>query len=208
MLKRLPSMILGTALVAPQVIMAQDVPPAAAVCVSCHGQSGLGQPNVAPMLAGLNTDYLNEQIDLFLSGKRKDPVMTAMSAPLADPAVRKQALDYFSNLSAPSIKDLEYRGDRLRFDTAAETLAYQGDWSRNIPACTSCHGASGMGVGHIPRLAGQQEYYLAKQLQDWQQGLRTGDPINMMGHVAGELSASEIKGLASYFSSLSGEVKK
>ncbi|MFG1488950.1 c-type cytochrome [Oceanospirillum sp. HFRX-1_2] len=207
MLKRLPLMILGTVLAAPQV-MAQDAPPAAAVCVSCHGQSGLGQPNIAPMLAGLNADYMSQQIDLFLSGKRNDPVMTAMAAPLADRATRKQVLDYFSKMPAPEVAEPEYRGDRISFESEAEKLVYQGDWSRNIPACSTCHGASGIGVDHIPRLAGQQEYYLAKQLQGWKQGLRTGDPINMMGHIAGQLTESEITGLASYFSSVSSGVKK
>lgn len=207
MLKRLPFLILGAAIASPQVL-AQEMPPSAAVCSGCHGQDGLGKPNIAPMLAGLNADYMSQQIDLFLSGKRKDPVMAAMAAPLADPNTRQQVIGYFAALPAPEVTSPEQRGDRIRFDSDAEKLAYQGDWSRNIPACATCHGSGGIGVGHIPQLAGQQEYYLAKQLQDWKQGQRTGDPLNMMGHIAGELTAAEIKGLAGYFSSLPGEVKK
>ena len=200
MLKRLPVLILGACIAAPT--LAQDMPPAAAVCAGCHGQEGLGQPNVAPMLAGLNADYLNQQIDLFLTGKRKDPVMTSMAAMVSDPTTRKQVMDYYAALSAPEVSQPEQRGSRVNFDIPAEQLVYQGDWERNIPACSTCHGPSGVGVAHFPRLAGQQEYYLAKQLTDWKQGSRTGDPLNMMSHIAVQLSDEEIKGLAGYFANV------
>lgn len=201
MLKRLPVLMFGVLLAAPPAL-AQDMPPSAAVCAGCHGQEGLGQPNVAPMLAGLNADYMSEQIDLFLSGKRKDPVMTSMAALVSDPATRKQVSEYFAALPAPRVAEPEQRGDRVRFDSPAEKLVYQGDWERNIPACATCHGASGIGVGDFPRLAGQQEYYLNKQLTDWKQGKRSGDPLNMMSHIAVQLSDDEIKGLAGYFSTV------
>lgn len=203
MLKRLPLFVLGAFIASPPSF-AQDMPHTAAVCASCHGQTGLGQPNVAPMLAGLDAGYLSDQIELFLNGSRKDPLMTAMSASVSDPAVRQQVVEYYASLPAPEVKQPEQRGDRIRFDTAAEKLAYQGDWNRNIPACATCHGPDGVGVGHFPRLAGQQEDYLARQLNHWKQGQRSGDPLNMMGHIATQLTSAEIEGLADFFSNVRG----
>ncbi|WP_028303717.1 c-type cytochrome [Oceanospirillum maris] len=201
MLKRLPVLMFGALLASPSAF-AQDMPPTAAVCSGCHGQNGWGLANVAPMLAGLDAGYLSQQIDLFLTGKRKDPIMTAMSATVSDPAIRKQVSEYYASLPAPKVAKPEQRGDRVSFTSAAEKLAYQGDWDRNIPACATCHGPSGVGVDHFPRLAGQQEYYLAKQLNDWKQGKRSGDPLNMMSHIAVQLTTDEIKGLAGFFSTL------
>lgn len=201
MLKRLQLLVLGAFLMSPPAL-AQDMPPAAAVCSGCHGQEGLGQANVSPMLAGLDADYMSQQIDLFLNGKRKDPIMSAMAPMVSDPKTRQEVLAYYASLPTPKVAEPEQRGHRVKFNSAAEKLVYQGDWDRNIPACATCHGPSGVGVGHFPRLAGQQEYYLAKQLKDWKQGQRSGDPLNMMSHVAVQLTDDEIKGLAGYFSTV------
>ena len=98
--------------------------------------------------------------------------------------------------------DLHYRGDKVVIADPAEKIAYQGDWSRDLPACFSCHGPSGVGAEQFPRLAGQQASYLKTQLEAWQSGTRKGDADNMMGNVASKLTAAEIDQLAQYFASL------
>ncbi|MDF4787224.1 cystathionine beta-synthase, partial [Vibrio parahaemolyticus] len=65
---------------------ASSIPEKASVCSGCHGQDGMGQPNIAPMIAGLNANYLNTQIELFLSGERQNVVMQGMAKELSDPA--------------------------------------------------------------------------------------------------------------------------
>lgn len=63
--------------------------------------------------------------------------------------------------------------------------------------CYYCHGMEGEGSTHrYPRLAGQREAYIIKQLTDFRAGERTGT----MNKMAAGLTDEEIKGLASYFS--------
>ncbi len=46
-------------------------------CVSCHGVNALGSGNI-PRLAGQHATYLNQQLKLFKSGKRKNDVFGHM----------------------------------------------------------------------------------------------------------------------------------
>lgn len=65
--------------------------------------------------------------------------------------------------------------------------------------CSACHGMDGNSVITAnPRLAGQGERYLVKQLHDFKSGKRA-NPV-MMG-MAGALSDQEILDVAAYFSS-------
>jgi len=77
------------------------------------------------MLAGLDADYMNQQIDLFLNGKRKDPVMAAMAATVSDPKIRQEVMAYYASLPAPEVAQPEQRGPRVSFNSAAEMLVYQ-----------------------------------------------------------------------------------
>ncbi|QYJ86093.1 cytochrome c4 [Shewanella mesophila] len=81
--------------------------------------------------------------------------------------------------------------------------------------CSACHGVDGNSmIDMYPKLAGQQESYLNKQLHDLRQAAHTGgkegrnDP--MMSPMAAGLSDQDIDDLAAYFSSQTlvvGEVK-
>lgn len=63
--------------------------------------------------------------------------------------------------------------------------------------CAACHGADGNSpVAMYPKLAGQGEKYLAKQLRDFRGGVRA-NPI-MMGMAAG-LSDQDIADLAAFY---------
>jgi cytochrome c553 len=64
--------------------------------------------------------------------------------------------------------------------------------------CLACHGANGNSVvATFPKIAGQGESYLLKQLQDFKSGARKDS--TMAGIVAG-LSADDMVNLAAYFS--------
>ncbi|QFI39429.1 c-type cytochrome [Moritella marina ATCC 15381] len=177
-------------------------PPPAMVCESCHGTAGLGTPNLSPMLAGMDKDYLVEQINHFKNGNRKNPLMSAMAMTLATPEAVEQVATFFASLPAPVINDIEKRGDNVIITDPARKLVYQGDWSRNIPACATCHGPSGLGVAHFPRLASQHADYITSQLTAWQSKQRSGDHNNVMATIAQQLTASEIQHLAQYFAAI------
>jgi cytochrome c553 len=79
-----------------------------------------------------------------------------------------------------------------------EALFTNGDAGRNITACISCHGAAGNStIVQNPRLAGQSEAYLTKQLNNF----KTADRSNpIMSPMAKLLTDDDIKNLAAYLS--------
>ena len=71
--------------------------------------------------------------------------------------------------------------------------------------CSACHGVDGNSTDvNNPRLAGQHADYLAKALRDYKSGKRKNP---LMGPQALSLSKQDMKDLAKYYSSLSGDLK-
>jgi cytochrome c553 len=69
-------------------------------------------------------------------------------------------------------------------------------------ACGACHGADGNSLApSFPKLAGQGERYLVKQLKDFKSGARA-NPI-MAGQVAG-LNEQQMADISAYFASQTG----
>jgi len=65
--------------------------------------------------------------------------------------------------------------------------------------CQACHGMDGNSqIPDYPKLAGQNQDYLAKALRDYKSGARK-DPT--MNGFAGTLTTQDIDNLAAYFSS-------
>ncbi|MGL4323376.1 MAG: c-type cytochrome [Beijerinckiaceae bacterium] len=69
-----------------------------------------------------------------------------------------------------------------------------------IESCMPCHGADGIAKDtEVPHLAGQNEEYLQKQLENFRSGRRRHKE---MRYVAGELTPAEMDAIAAYFASL------
>jgi cytochrome c553 len=85
-------------------------------------------------------------------------------------------------------------------ETDGSKIVREGN-GKGAAACGTCHGADGTGkaAAGYPRLAGQNADYLAKQLRDMQQGLRS-NPV--MQPVAKALSEKEILATATYYAAL------
>ncbi len=80
-----------------------------------------------------------------------------------------------------------------------ETLYTNGDASRNIPACISCHGAGGNStISQNPKLAAQHEAYIYKQLVEFKGPTRVNAVMSMYAKV---LTDEEMKNLAAYVES-------
>lgn len=76
------------------------------------------------------------------------------------------------------------------------TLYADGDAARGLPACVSCHGAAGNSTISInPKLAGQHESYIYKQLVDFTTPQRN-QPV--MTTYAKMLSDADKKNIAAY----------
>jgi cytochrome c553 len=71
--------------------------------------------------------------------------------------------------------------------------------------CFTCHGADGIAkMPDAPNLAGQNESYLVKALQDFKSGRRENEVMTLM---AKPLSDEDIRQLAAYYSGIAIEVK-
>jgi cytochrome c553 len=71
--------------------------------------------------------------------------------------------------------------------------------------CFACHGSDGLArVPDAPNLAGQNESYLVKSLNDYKSGARKHEVMSMMTRT---LSADDMAHIASYYSRLPFSVK-
>ncbi len=73
---------------------------AAQICQTCHGMDGLAKVPAAPNLAGMDLSYLQEQLQAFRSGARKNESMTAVIGMIDD----KKATDVTAYYNAIQIQ--------------------------------------------------------------------------------------------------------
>lgn len=77
-----------------------------------------------------------------------------------------------------------------------ETLFANGDPTRNIVACVACHGAAGnSAIVQNPKLAGQHEAYIYKQLTNFKGPDRNNAIMTM---IAKSLTDEDMKNIAAY----------
>src|SRR5712671_5743246 len=70
------------------------------------------------------------------------------------------------------------------------------------PACSICHGASGVGGPQSANLRGQDEEYIVRQMKDFKSGAR-GSPLSGGGAIAKVLTDAESQEAAKYYAGLS-----
>jgi cytochrome c553 len=82
-----------------------------------------------------------------------------------------------------------------------EALVKGGESGKTLP-CAPCHGETLQGKGEVPRLAGLQPLYVARQLFDLQHGSRGGQAAEPMKPVVAKLTEEDIIAISSYLGSL------
>jgi cytochrome c553 len=206
-MKTVPSLLRSLALVCASVAAHAAEPAASApdpakgaalsasVCAACHTNDGSRGVAANPIIQGQHPDYLVKQLVEFKAGKRDNPVMKSMAAPLSDADMKNVAAFYASKQPKPGFaknKDLVAHGERVYRGGIAE---------RSVPACAGCHGPSGAGMpAQYPRLAGQHADYVEAQLVAFRSGARHNNPV--MNAVAAKLNDRDIKALADYVAGL------
>jgi cytochrome c553 len=176
-------------------------------CTTCHGAEGITSNQAYfPRIAGKPSGYLFNQLQNFKEGRRHYGLMVGMVEHLSDAYLLEMA-QYFADLDVPYAPPAPLKTPAsfaaLQF---GKTLALQGDKTRHLAACTSCHGTALMGVlPATPALLGLPRDYLVAQLGAWQTGLRralnTVDKPDCMGRIAKVLTPSDIDALASWLAS-------
>jgi cytochrome c553 len=173
----------------------------AAVCSSCHGPNGNSTNAEWPRLAGQSAVYIAEQLRLFKSGVRNNPIMRPLAANLSDQDIDDLAVYYEAQTPSGLEADPSYW-------KAGQALYLSGDRAHEVPACVACHGPVGRGnlAAGYPALRAQQSVYVVKQLTDYANGSRYSGPNPttasrngiMMFTIAKRLSAEEMRDVASY----------
>ena len=82
-----------------------------------------------------------------------------------------------------------------------EALVKGGSSGKTVQ-CALCHGEGLKGLGEVPRLAGLQPLYLARQLFDMRYGSSAGKAAALMTRVVANLSDDDIIAISSYLGSL------
>jgi cytochrome c553 len=171
-------------------------------CTVCHGSAGNGNPVLsAPAIAGVPAWYLKAQLTAYRSGIRGTHpddeyghLMAAVAKGLSDEQV-DEVVAWAAALAA---------GDTL------SRMSGDADRGRMLyGACTACHGEDGAGNQALaaPALAGRNDWYLARQLADYRDGLRGSHPDDPWGAAMQAVAATltgddDITDVSTYLASL------
>ncbi len=148
-----------------------------AICAACHGQQGEGLLALnAPKLAGQSVWYLKRQLQNYLKGARgvhEDDLYGRQMAPMAGTLVNEAAID---NVIA-HIQTLPDQAPQATIEGNA------ANGEKEYTVCAYCHGKDGRGnqALNAPRMAGMTDWYLKRQLENFQQEIRGQHPSDFYG---------------------------
>lgn len=148
------------------------------VCSACHGADGSGNKALnAPNIGIQNAWYLSRQIKYFkkgIRGSHKDDTygqqMVPMAATLVDEKSINDVASYIASLQPAKV---------------AHTI--KGDPKKGFSyyvTCGTCHGKKGEGNSGLsaPRLAGQNDWYLKRQLLNFKHKVRGVKKSDLFGY--------------------------
>jgi len=176
-------------------------------CASCHGVAGNSTLPANPNLAGQPHEYLVKQLASFKvkDGEDLPQRRNADGAPTAmGPLVTALTNDDMRNvalyLSRQALSEPATAGKEALVEYG-EKIWRGGLPERSVPACASCHGATGAGLAaQYPRLSGQFPAYIEEQLRLFRSGQRLNDPT--MRQIAERMGDRDIEAVADYAAGL------
>ncbi len=176
-------------------------------CAACHGADGSGNELLnAPNLSILSAAYMARQLRYYRDGVRgahpqdmPGKQMASMANVAGDEQSERNLLAYIASLPAVPSPPTRNEGDAKAGAAVFEV-------------CVACHGAEGQGKGLLsaPRLAGQSDSYLYRQLKYYSQGWRGSHPQDQFGTQMRLMTQTiqnpdRLNDLLAYISSLSPE---
>ena len=147
------------------------------VCISCHGANGEGNKALnSPKIAGLPGWYIESQLHKFREGIRgvhaKD-IYGQQMRPMAMTLVNDEAIKNVTAYIRTLKRNTKFESLSTKTSLSRESVKVSVSEPLYAP-CASCHGANGEGNQKLgaPRLAGQNKWYIERQLRNWQKGIR------------------------------------
>ena len=179
----------------PAVAIAQQV------CSNCHGVDGNAESPNFPNLAAQQEPYFVAQLKSFKSHGRSDPAgfeyMWGLSKHLSDEQIAGLAAYYAKQSPKPASMS---RGSPA-MNAEGKNIFEKGIASKDIPPCSTCHGAEARGMATFPRLAGQHADYVVKQLMVFQRTDERPEGSIMKG-IAHLLTPKDMHAVAAYLETL------
>ena len=160
------------------------------VCEACHGKTGSGSKEIgAPRIAGQNHWYEERQLRNLKAGIRgTDPkdafgvVMRPMALTLVTDQDIEDVVAYFGTLKPELLPDTVTGGN-------------VPNGKEIFTVCAGCHGDDGKGIEVLssPRVAGIPDWYLLRQLQNFEQGIRGTHAGDIYGRQMGVMQKLMLK---------------
>lgn len=162
-------------------------------CLDCHSPGQVR--GEVPMIDGQHAGYLRHQLQRFRDRHRQAFPMSALSAGMNEAGIDALVADLSKRPwpvdQVPVAKEAVARGRRR----AAQL------------SCDSCHGKDFEGGGDVPRIAGQQPGYLARQIAAFGVGHRWHPPTGS-GAPMHVVEPAEARDIAAYLHALGGNRSK
>lgn len=176
----------------------------AAMCIGCHGipgyQASFPEVHRVPMISGQNGKYIAAALSAYKKGDRRHPSMRAIAETLTDQDIADLSAHY----------EQHGRGS-LKTVSAAPAASAEVSALLAKGACASCHGADFNKPidGSYPKLAGQPADYLYAALKAYgvQGNPHIGRNNAIMSAQVKAFKPAELKAIASYLSTLPGDVR-
>ena len=147
-------------------VQAQSIVEKAEICGSCHGEKGVPQDKLTPIIWGQATGYLYLQLRDFKKAARANEIMQAIVADLEKDDMLALA-EYFSAKPWPNLQQ----------PSASDAMARQALTANSATGCSGCHLDKYQGDGSaIPRLSGQSAEYMAKTIAEFRTRARGNNP--------------------------------
>ena len=193
-------------------------------CTACHGAQGEGNKALnAPKIAGLPDWYVARQLKSFKKGIRgtheKDiygQQMRPMAMALANDEAMNNLAAYVTTFKEKLVAVTEKTSEPASTETAEVSFQGSAENGKALYAiCVSCHGADGAGnkALNAPRIAGQQVWYVKRQLAAFKSGMRGTHSEDIYGQQMRPMamtmtSEQAIADVSAYVNSLQGTVSE
>lgn len=165
------------------------------LCSVCHGLGGTTSSELFPQLAGQPAPYFIAQMKAFRDKSRSEEnakrFMWGISSRLSDNDIEQLAAFY--EIQTPV--HLGKISDQTKYALGKDIFT-NGHPEKGVPPCMACHGEKGEGKEATPRLGGQHEAYLKRQLKVFYGNERPA--ATAMHEVVKGLSESDIEAIAQY----------
>ena len=176
------------------------------VCVACHGLTGNSHEDSWPKIAGLHKNYIEKQLLDFQLNRRHNEEMKGILQHNYTHDDMLTLAQYFSrqDMSASPLIDGDKKENSLINMTLGKEI-YEGKRIEyGIPACAACHGKDGEGDanGKFPRLKGQHQRYLVKQMVLFRSKERANDSPPMMRNISMMMDDEDIESVAAYIAQM------